>query len=100
VRGDLSALLIERQPYCFCVSAIYGGEKAVYPSFVIFMDSTSRGRDPLPRLLDGAIDILLLAIAIAFVREITRSKSMPRFAFWDAVSQSVDSIGEVTTVRL
>ena|SRR5258708_15692092 len=47
------------------------------------------------RFFDCAIDILLLAFAIAFVREIARSKSLTRFALWDAVSQSVDGIGEV-----
>jgi hypothetical protein len=36
-----------------------------------------------------------LSFAIAFVREITRSKSAARVALWDAASQSVDGIGEV-----
>jgi len=35
-----------------------------------------------------------LSFAIAFVREITRSKSVTRFTLWDAMSQSVDGIGE------
>src|SRR5438477_8104073 len=52
-------------------------------------------RDPLPCLLDRAIDVLLLSFAIAFVRKISRSKSLTRFALWDPVSQGVDGIGEV-----
>jgi hypothetical protein len=64
---------------------------------VIVPRSTSRGRDPLPRLLDRAIDILPLSFAIALVRKVTRSNSVTRFALRDAVSQSVDRIGEIYT---
>jgi hypothetical protein len=64
-------------------------------AFVIFTCSACRDSDPLPSFLDRAFDIFLLSFAIAFERKITRSKSVTGFAFWDAVSQSVDGIGEI-----